>query len=640
MHGPKFRRTRLAVLELEKRLTPAISSSLLNGVLTVLGDSGANNIAVNLSGGSLVVSSTGQTFPSWAVTAIVIDGGVGNDTITIGPGITQQCWLFGGIGDDRLISNGSGADLLFGGNGNDYLDGGPGNDTLYGGAGTDTLADTQGNNSLNQGSPYQTATLDATSNTIVSMVNQHRAANGLPALSYNPVLTFAAKLQSDQMAQQSTVQGLYEAMSHTLLGVALPTMGNRATYAGYEYSYLGENIAFGYGDATSVMNAWMSSSGHRANILEPNYTEIGVAMKLNPDGVPYYTQVFGRPIVPSGGTPPPSGGSGSGGGSSGGGSNGGSTAVIAGQTAPIANTLVAVGTGAGTTPKVTVYSAATGQQKMTFNAYDPSFRGGVRVATADVTGDGVEDIITAPGPGGGPHIKVFNSVTGELVHSFFAYAPAFTGGVFVAAGDVNGDGKADIITGAGAGGGPHVRVFSGTDLTQLASFFPYPINFAGGVSVAAGDVDGDGQADVITGAGPGGGPLVRTFKGGTWSAVNTFYAYSPFFAGGVNVAAGDFDGDGKADIVTGAGAGGGPHVQVFSGANLSVLKSTFAFASIFTGGVTVACADQDGDGRCDFLVGGGPGSTQPAKALSGMTLNQIRTYSALDAGFLGGCYVG
>ena len=79
----------------------------------------------------------------------------------------------------------------------------------------------------------------------------------------------------------------------------------------------------------------------------------------------------------------------------------------------------------------------------------------------------------------------------------------------MAAGDVNGDGHADIITGAGAGGGPHVSVFSGTDLSILASFFAYDPAFTGGVTVAAGDVNGDGLADIVTGAGAGGGPHVE-----------------------------------------------------------------------------------------------------------------------------------
>ena len=100
-------------------------------------------------------------------------------------------------------------------------------------------------------------------------------------------------------------------------------------------------------------------------------------------------------------------------------------------------------------------------QRFQITAFDPTFTGGVRVAVGDVNGDGVEDVIAAAGPGGGPNVKVFSGVDGSLMFSFFAYDPSFTGGVFVAAGDTNNDGKADIITGAGAGGGPHVKVSAG-----------------------------------------------------------------------------------------------------------------------------------------------------------------------------------
>src|SRR5205823_3911789 len=97
-------------------------------------------------------------------------------------------------------------------------------------------------------------------------------------------------------------------------------------------------------------------------------------------------------------------------------------------------------------------------------------RSGVWVAGGDVDGDGKDDIITGAGAGGGPHVKVFEDGTQNVIQSFFAYAPNFTGGVRVAAGDVNGDGKADIITGAGGGGSAHVKAFNATTLAQLYSF--------------------------------------------------------------------------------------------------------------------------------------------------------------------------
>ena len=115
--------------------------------------------------------------------------------------------------------------------------------------------------------------------------------------------------------------------------------------------------------------------------------------------------------------------------------------------------------GHGQAPEVKVFEASTGALLLDFDAYDPHFLGGVRVAVGDVNGDGIPDIITAPGPGGGPDIRVFNGGSGAKTEEFFAYDPRFQAGVFLAAGDVNGDGLADIITGPDEFSGPDVRVF-------------------------------------------------------------------------------------------------------------------------------------------------------------------------------------
>src|SRR5262249_51870134 len=142
----------------------------------------------------------------------------------------------------------------------------------------------------------------------------------------------------------------------------------------------------------------------------------------------------------------------------------------------------------------------------------------------------------------------------------------FTGGLWVAAGDVNRDGRADIITAADRGGGPQVTITSGADLTGrtvLSNFFATLNTFTGGIRVACADVNGDGFADVIAGAGPGGSPQITIFDGQSMQRVTAYFAFGPQsagFSGGVFVAAGDVTGDGLADIIVGAAPGGGPQV--------------------------------------------------------------------------------
>src|SRR5205807_3471103 len=118
-------------------------------------------------------------------------------------------------------------------------------------------------------------------------------------------------------------------------------------------------------------------------------------------------------------------------------------------------------------------------------------------------------------------------------------------------GDVNGDACADLICGAGTGGGPNVAVFSGRDATPLASYFAYNPNFTGGVRVAAGDVTGDGRAEVISGAGSGGGPnvMVHQIVDGQVQALQNYFAFDAELTTGIYVAAADVDGDSRADVI-------------------------------------------------------------------------------------------
>jgi subtilisin-like proprotein convertase family protein len=311
--------------------------------------------------------------------------------------------------------------------------------------------------------------------------------------------------------------------------------------------------------------------------------------------------------------------------------------VIAPHSAPPE---LVVGADAGGGPEVKVFNELTHQKLFDFFAYDSHFLGGVRVALGDVTGDGIPDIVTAPGPGGGPDIRVFDGATGQKIDEFMAYSPLFTGGVFVAVADVNGDGFADIITGAGAGGGPEVKVFSGKDGHVIWDFMAYSPFFNGGVTVAGGDVNGDGFADIITGAGAGGGPHVQAYSGKNLTLLESFYAFNPTFSGGVNVAVSNVLGTGRPEIVAGQ-ATGQTMVSVFDGVNQKRLASFFAFNPFFLGGVRVGgISDLNNDFGGEILVAAGPGGGPQVIAFDGITHAVLDSFYAFNSQFGGGVYVG
>lgn len=299
----------------------------------------------------------------------------------------------------------------------------------------------------------------------------------------------------------------------------------------------------------------------------------------------------------------------------------------------------AVGADAGSTPRVRAFNA-DGTVRFDFLAFAESFRGGVRVATGDISGDGVLDIIAAAGPGAGPHVRVFDGITGLEIRSFYAFESTFQGGVFVASADVNNDGRDDIIAGADAGGGPRIVVRDGVTDAQVHSFYAFDPTFRGGVRVAAGDLNDDDRADIIAAAGPGGGPHVRSFDSTSLAQIDSFFAYNPFFAGGVYVAAGDFDNDGNADIVVGSGPGTGNEVKVFKSQTLAVLRSFNAYLPIFQVGARVAVFDQNGDTQADILTGPGSGGGPHVRILDGLTLAELDSFYAFEANFFNGIFVG
>jgi uncharacterized protein YkwD len=570
-------RSRLAVTRLEDRTVPAVTASLVNGILTILGDGAANAITITAGNGQINVANVGM-YSAASVRAITVDAGDGDDTITVGNSVTTPAVLFGGYGNDRITAGG-GNTQVFGGLGNDVLTAGSGHATMYGGAGSNSLSDPFGTSTLNQGSPNVTSTMNEMEAQIFALLNQQRAANGLSALTVDPRLVAAAQLHSQNMADLSLVVGMSEALSHTLMGSPEPSVTTRADYVGFDYRIIGENIAFGYQDANAVMTAWMNSAGHRANILYSAYTSVGVGVRYNSAGVAYYTQEFGTPATtysnPPPSQPPPS--------------QPPASQPPSNPPAPAnpSQHLVVMGAGQGGGPQVVAFNPTTGQQVFNFMAFASNFRGGVTVAAGDVNGDGYDDLVVAAGQGGGPHVKIFNGRTGQLIREFMAYETSFRGGVYLAVGDVNGDGKADVITGTGVGGGPLVKVWDGATGAMLSSYYAYASAFRGGVTVAAGDVNGDGKDDIVVGTGVGGNSTIHVYDGGTFAMLQGFSMQSSNLVGGVRVAAMDLDGDGKADLLVSGGRGSAAAAYGYNGQTLSNLRTFTAFDPSFLGGVYV-----------------------------------------------------
>lgn len=316
--------------------------------------------------------------------------------------------------------------------------------------------------------------------------------------------------------------------------------------------------------------------------------------------------------------------------------------------------LFAVAADATGGPRVTVYNP-NGTVRYDFLAYPASLTTGVRVATGDVTGDGVEDIITAPGPGGGPDVRVWDGAsagpTPTMAYNFLAFAPSDQLGLYVAAGDVNADGRKDVVVSGLSGSSPIVVVRSGLNPLGLPIRqinLPGPSGAA--YPVAAGDVNGDGFSDVIVGS-----PVeqttaddVQVFSGASVTPLRLL-AFSTPSSGfdpqnaprPVFVASGDLTGDGRAEVIISVTNYGSPaSIKVYNPAGAGSMTTVTNPFSPFNGQVRVAAGDVNGDGRDDILFAAGPTGGPRVTARDYLTGTSYQDFLAFGGTFFGGLYVG
>jgi hypothetical protein len=360
---------------------------------------------------------------------------------------------------------------------------------------------------------------------------------------------------------------------------------------------------------------------------------------------------------------------------------------------------------------VNVYDAATGTLVNTIVPFGTRYKLGANVAVGDVNGDGFQDIAVSAQRGADPIVIVYSGAPADgmfpggaprKLKSFYPYfnvahpdsqGHGFTGGVDVAVGDVNGDGFDDVITGAGPGGTPHVRVFSGagiggvspTDPTSqsdvLLNFFAgFAKNFTGGVRVGSGDLGGDRTtAEIVTTAGPGGAshtiaystPRVGDPPVGALqpTKLGQFFAFPTSYTGGSYVTVGaltnnrDSAGLLYGDIIVSKGSGPaevrafrlldafdsttasngtiiGPNyiftADLTDKTTIPNVDFTSNFGSNFKGGGSVAVfhagavtASSNEFDAVNLLVGAGPGATATVLTFSGNQMTDGQTTTSL-----------
>lgn len=290
------------------------------------------------------------------------------------------------------------------------------------------------------------------------------------------------------------------------------------------------------------------------------------------------------------------------------------------QQATDKNIIVGAGPGEFNAGVVKVFKYDGTETGEEFTAHGYSY--GVNVAAGDINNDGVDEIITAPGPGANnpAEVRIYNKDGNELTN-LRIMANQYKYGANIASGDFDGDGYNEVVVGAGEGemNPAEVKVFVYDPVQQVMvdsgiTLLAYSSGY--GVRVATGDFNCDDSAELITVPGPGeeNNGIVKVWDVdtslgvGQWSvSLSKEYTVSSPYGNSVSVASGDTDGDGYAEVVTGAGPNrkANDDIRIYDRNGEKVTEFRAYIGNRY--GANVASGDLDNDGVAEIVVGAGPG---------------------------------
>jgi hypothetical protein len=239
----------------------------------------------------------------------------------------------------------------------------------------------------------------------------------------------------------------------------------------------------------------------------------------------------------------------------------------------------------GLEPSIDIYNQE-GKKIRSFLAFDRNFKGGVRLALLNYDNSPGLEIVAVPASNGPGEARIFDR-QGKLKKILRLENDNWRGGLVIGAGDVDGNGRPEIVIAYGQGSQPQVKII-GLDGRLFSSFFPYERSYRGGLEVVVANVDGrkDGKKDeIIVAPRSGHDPLLKIYDNRA-SLKKSFLAYTKNWQGGFTLRAGDVNNDGSAEIAVGAKPGAAPHVRIFSGSG-QIIESFYAWEESFKDGVNL-----------------------------------------------------